>query len=219
MPIIRASTLLFGQRSRQAALPGTRRSIPLTMALLSISIVRGDDQQTVEAMLLDLEQKHIADFQSLWQSQLRQFSQEDKYWDWAFKERLAMRNANYECYAIEYDDSAQGLMMLETQWHTSQFYPGERLIYVAALSVAPWNRQQIRNPPRFRTVGSALLNFSRLRSVELGYGGRVGLHALPGAEGFYERKNMMRLDPDPDDRIDADDEQLTYFEYPSLNRR
>ena len=29
---------------------------------------------------------------------------------------------------------------------------------------------------------------------------------------------MMRLEPDPDDQIDADEEQLTYFEYPALNR-
>ena len=145
-------------------------------------------------LLLDLAQKHVSDFQSLWQVQLQQFSQEDKYWDWAFKERLAIHDANYECYAIEHDNTTQGLMMLETQWHTSQFYPGQRLVQVAALSVAPWNRQLIQRPPRFKAVGSALLNFSRFRSVELGYEGRVGLYALPSAEGFYERKNMMRLD-------------------------
>ena len=170
-------------------------------------------------LLLDLAQKHASDFQSLWQVQLQQFSQEDKYWDWAFKERLAIHDANYECYAIEHDNTIQGLMMLETQWHTSQFYPGQRLVQVAALSVAPWNRQLIQRPPRFKAVGSALLNFSRFRSVELGYGGRVGLYALPSAEGFYERKNMMRLDTNLDEQIDADDETLTYFEYPALNRR
>lgn len=109
--------------------------------------------------------------------------------------------------------------MLETQWPRSLFYPDNRLVYVEALSAAPWNRQQIQNPPRFKTVGSVLLEFSRLRSVELGYEGRVGLQALPGAVGFYERKNMMQLERDPDNFIDPDDEQLTYFEYPPLNRR
>ena len=188
------------------------------MVQLSVSLVRGHDQQTVEARLLDLQPRHVADFQSLWQAQLRQFSQEDKYWDWAFKERLTIRDVNYEGYAVEYEGCTQGLMMLETQWHSSQFYPGASLVYVATLSVAPWNRYPIQNPPQFKTVGSALLTFSRLRSVELGYGGRVGLHALPAAEGFYERKNMMRLDPDPDNRIDADEESLTYFEYRAVNR-
>jgi hypothetical protein len=188
------------------------------MVQLPVSLVRGHDQQSVEARLLDLQPRHVADFQSLWQAQLRQFSQADKYWDWAFKEQLAIRDVNYKGYAVECEGRTHGLMMLETQWHSSQFYPGQRLVYVAALSVAPWNRLPIQNPPQFKTVGSALLSFSRLRSVELGYGGRVGLHALPGATGFYEHKNMMRLDPDPDDRIDADEELLTYFEYPAFNR-
>lgn len=188
------------------------------MVQLPVSLIRGYDQRSIEARLLDLQPRHVDDFQSLWQAQLRQSSQEDKYWDWAFKERLTLRDVNYEGYAIEYEDRTQGLMMLETQWHSSQFYPDKRLVYVAALSVAPWNRYLIQNPPQFKAVGSALLSFSRLRSVELGYGGRVGLHALPGATGFYERKNMMRLDPDPDDCIDADEEALTYFEYPVLNR-
>ena len=189
------------------------------MVQLPVSLVQGNNQQTVAALLLDLELRHVADFQSLWQAQLRQFSQEDKYWDWAFKEQLTLRDANYEGYIVEYDGRTQGMMMLETQWHASQFDPGKRLVYIAALSVAPWNRRQIQNPPRFKTVGSALLNFSRLRSLELGYEGRVGLNALPGAEGFYERKNMMRFEPDPNDLMNTDDETLTYFEYPPLNRR
>ncbi|WP_346294300.1 GNAT family N-acetyltransferase [Sphaerothrix gracilis] len=189
------------------------------MVRLPISLVRGNNQQVVEAILLELNQQHVADFHSFWQASLRRFSQEDKYWDWAFKQRLTVRNARYESYAVECDGCTQGLMMLETEGHASQFYPGKRLVYVAALSVAPWNRRQVQRPPRFKTVGSVLLNFSRLRSLELGYEGRVGLHALPGAEGFYERKDMMRLDPDPDDFIDAEDEQLTYFEYPAWKRR
>lgn len=188
------------------------------MVQLPVNLVRGYEQHPVVAQLLDLQPRHVADFQSLWQTQLRQFLQEDKYWDWAFKERLSLQDANYEGFAVECEGRTQGLMMLETQWHSSAFYAGERLVYVAALSVAPWNRYSIQNPPQFKAVGSALLAFSRLRSVELGYGGRVGLYALPGAQGFYERKNMMRLDPDPDDQIDADEEQLTYFEYPALNR-
>jgi hypothetical protein len=161
------------------------------MVQLPVNLVSGRDGQVVKATLLSLAQNHVADFESLWSEQLQEFSQEDKYWDWAFKERWASSNANYECYAIEYNGQTQGLMMVETQWHPSQFYPGKRLLYIEALSVAPWNRRRIHQPPRFKAVGSALLAFSRLRSVELGYEGRVGLHALPDAEGFYERKKKI----------------------------
>jgi hypothetical protein len=37
------------------------------------------------------------------------------------------------------------------------------------------------------------LRYARLRSVELGYGGRIGLHSLPTAERFYENQNMLNL--------------------------
>jgi hypothetical protein len=81
------------------------------MVQLPVSLVRGQDQQSVEARLLDLEPRHVADFQSLWQAQLRQFSQADKYWDWAFKERLTIRDVNYEGYAVESEGRTQGLMI------------------------------------------------------------------------------------------------------------
>jgi len=62
-----------------------------------------------------------------------------------------------------------------------------------------------------------LLRFSKIRSLALGYKGRVGLHALPNAEGFYERRNMMRFDF-PAEAYADDDEPLTYFEHPSRRR-
>lgn len=179
-----------------------------------VNIVRSSDRQTVGALLVRLSSKHIEDFEAFWKARLRQFSQDDKYWDWAFKQRLVDTRANYEAYAIECEGRTQGLMMIETQHYRAQFFPGRQIVYVASLAVAPWNRKRIQRPPQFRTVGSALLEFSRLRSIQLGYDGCVGLHSLPSAEGFYERCNMMRLDADPDDFIDPDDDLLTYFEYP-----
>jgi hypothetical protein len=57
-----------------------------------------------------------------------------------------------------------------------------------------------------------------VRSLALGDEGRVGLHALPGAESSYEYRNMMRYEASPEDFIDADDEQLTHLEYPASRR-
>ena len=51
---------------------------------------------------------------------------------------------------------------------------------------------------------------ARQRSVELEYGGRVGLHSLPEAEAFYRRYNMPDYGPDPDKK------GLVYFEYGAL---
>lgn len=171
--------------------------------------------------MVDLNQKHVDDFDSSWRSLLREFSQDDKYWDWAFKKQIYLESERYEGYAIEWNNQTQGLMIIETQWHRSQLNFGERIVYVVALAAAPWNRTAIQKPPEFKGVGAVLLLFARQRSVELGYAGRVGLHSLPEAERFYERQKMMRYDVEPegydsDEYIDPDSEHLTYFEYPPL---
>ncbi|WP_228039823.1 hypothetical protein [Nodosilinea sp. LEGE 07088] len=100
--------------------------------------------------------------------------------------------------------------MLETQWHRSWLPQRFPLVYVEYLASAPWNRRLLENPPYLIGVGRALLLFTRQRSVELGYGGRVGLHALPGAEAFYRRYDM------PDYGSDPDKDGLVYFEYAAL---
>lgn len=185
---------------------------------LLVQLLRGVDERPVEATLISLNQKHVEHFVTRWQPALIQATQADKYWDWQFKQRTAETYDNQECYAVECDGDTQGLLMLETQHHRSVLTPGEPLAYVAALSVAPWNRKQLRNPPLFKRVGTLLLRFSRVRSLALGYKGRVGLHSLPGAESFYEQRRMLRFDFPADPYIDSEEEPLVYFEYPPRRR-
>jgi hypothetical protein len=178
----------------------------------SVQLIRGIDNQVVEAVLLDLAQNHIDDFENLWKEQLRVYGQEDKYWDWLFKKRISLSRDNYESYAIEYEGRTQGLLWIETQHHRSQIEEGQRLVYIEALASAPSNRRGIQRPPELKGVGTLLLNFARFRSLDLGYEGRVALHALPGAERFYDSRNMMNFG------ADSDKEDLIYFEYGRLRR-
>jgi GNAT superfamily N-acetyltransferase len=185
----------------------------------TIRLVRGADGQAVEAVLLDLTQQHLDDYETLWREQLSQSEQEDKFWDWEFKRRLFLKRENYEGYAIASADRTEGLMIIETQQHRSQITPGQPLVYIEALATAPWNRPAISRPPELRGVGTALLLFARQRSLQLGYGGRVGLYALPRAERFYENQHISRFDPDPDDYPDREDKPLTYFGYAPMRLR
>src|SRR5689334_12786602 len=98
-------------------------------------------------------------------------------------------------------------MLIETQLHGSRLTPGKRLVYVDGIASAPWNREAIQSPPKYKGVGTALLSFARKRSLELGYEGRVGLHSLPGVEKFYDRQGMIDLGED------EDYDELVYFEY------
>ncbi|HBE18171.1 MAG TPA: GNAT family N-acetyltransferase [Cyanobacteria bacterium UBA11149] len=191
------------------------------MVSQSVRLLRLRTKEVVLGTLVDLQQKHVDDFDSSWRSLLEEFSQEDKYWDWAFKKQIYLESQRYEGYAIEWENQTQGLMIIETQWHRSQLNMGKRIVYVVALAAAPWNRATMQKPPEFKGVGAALLLFARQRSVELGYAGRVGLHSLPQAERFYEGQKMMRYDVEPsgsdsDEYIDPEEEHLTYFEYPPL---
>jgi hypothetical protein len=177
-----------------------------------ILLARGRDNQRVETLLVELAQKHLDDFESHWRPVLELAGAEDKFWDWVVKKRISLSSDNFESYAIEYEGMTQGLMAIETQWHRSQVNRRHQVVYVQAIASAPWNRGAIRRPPELRGVGTALLLLARQRSLELGYEGRVGLHALPGAESFYDDQNMADYGPDPDQ------ENLTYFEYSRFQR-
>lgn len=87
-------------------------------------------------------------------------------------------------------------MKIETQRHGSHEVYGQKLVYVEYLASAPWNRKEIQRPPRYQGVGTNLLRYARVRSVELGYSGRVGLHSLPGSVKFYENQLMENFGPD-----------------------
>ncbi|MGI0488584.1 hypothetical protein ACN4EK_24505 [Pantanalinema rosaneae CENA516] len=172
-----------------------------------VPIVRERDEQTVTALLVTMGEKHLDDFEVFWKGRLRRSQQEDNFWDWELKHRAYLSSANYEGYAIEYEQITQGLMLIATQGHRSQFEPHRRLVYVHSLASAPWNRPSLQTPVEFRAIGSALLQFARFRSEELGYDGLVGLHALPGSEGFYQKMGMI------DCGRDETKEDLTYFEW------
>jgi GNAT superfamily N-acetyltransferase len=172
-----------------------------------VQLIRGIDGVPVDAYLVDLAQKHASDFDNFWREQLRLYGQEDKFWDWLFKLRFIANQENREGYAIECFNQTEGLMMIETAQHGSRITPGKRIVYVDGIASAPWNRKAIQRPQKFKGVGTALLEFARNRSIELGYEGRVGLHCLPGAEGFYEHQGMLDLGSD------EDYEDLIYFEF------
>jgi len=164
----------------------------------------------VKGQLCSMAARHLIDYQQLWQPMLIEAQQPDEGWPWEYKLRQAQQEERFEAYAIEVEGLTQGMLYIETQWHRSGLPQRYQLIYVQAIASAPWNRVEIEDPPYFAGVGRALLLFARKRSGQIGYQGRVGLHALPGSEGFYHRNAM------PDYGADSEKEGLIYFEYGSM---
>ncbi len=96
-------------------------------------------------------------------------------------------------------------MILESEQHGSRI-TGHPLLYLEYLAVAPWNRPDVGRPRRFSGCGFSLLKFAAERSQALGYGGVLGLHALPGSHPFYSGAGMKDFGPDPQE------DGLHYFE-------
>jgi GNAT superfamily N-acetyltransferase len=171
-----------------------------------VELIQGDGQ-SVLGVLCSMNLRHLQDVDTIWQPMLKMMGEEDAFWDWAHKKRAALSQEGYEAYAIEYENLTQGLLWIETRRHRSWSNLSWRVVYVEALASAPWNRRLINPEPYLKGIGRLLLQFARSRSLELGYGGRVGLHALSSSASFYESQNMMNGGSDPDYN------GMVYFEY------
>ncbi len=176
-----------------------------------IQLLQVQDQQVIDAILTEVTDKHLEDAKTLWEPILVGSGQDDEYWNWVGKSRRSKLLPGDELYAIECEGITQGLLMLDVLKKRCliESQLRRRLVYISALATAPWNRPVITNPPTYKGVGGNLVDFAVARSYELGYQGRIGLHALPGALGFYRKLRLGLLDcgPDPEEL-----DHLVYFE-------
>jgi GNAT superfamily N-acetyltransferase len=177
----------------------------------NVELLRGNGE-VVTGIICPMNQNHLEDVNVLWKPMLQEMEEEDAFWDWAFNKRISLTRENYEAYAVEQDRLTHGLLWLETRNHRSQRIRGQPLVYVEAITSAPWNRRLLNPDPYFRGIGALLLKFARRRSIELGYSGRLGLHSLLGATSFYEEQGMTNMGTDPD----YDD--LVYFEFAAIRQ-
>jgi hypothetical protein len=178
----------------------------------TVKLLRLIDNQIIDAVLTTVMDKHLEDTKNLWEPLLQGTDKDDEYWDWDRKSRGAkILPAGDELYAIESEGVTQGLMMIDILKKRCQIESQyrRRLVYISALATAPWNRPEINNHPTYRGVGRNLVNFAIARSQELGYQGRIGLHSLPRALGFYSKLTIGLLDCGADPEVP---DNLVYFE-------
>lgn len=159
-------------------------------------LLRTHRKEDACALLRELDpQRDLKRFDESWKPLLASSAEEDRKWDWRSK-FMDLQTVNYEYYAIECEEALQGLMVIDVDFHRTR----ERnlnLVYVSFLATAPWNRPKIVKEPKFRRVGQLLLRHALVRSEELGYRFRAGLHSLPGSEWFYDMLHLRNYGSDP----------------------
>jgi hypothetical protein len=145
-----------------------------------------------------------------WTKLLSSYGAEDSGWDWTLHLKESRWNqrhgvGRYEYFVLRCRGEVQALSILETLHHASPI-THHSIVYVEYIAVAPWNRLEVQDPRRFSGCGRALLMVAVERSVALGCGGVIGLHALPRSHGFYRSIGMKDLGADPGEH------GLHYFE-------
>jgi hypothetical protein len=130
------------------------------------------------------------------------------HWRWHVKVDESAHLLSCPTLAVECDGEPQGLMLLKTDGHFAQLPNQERkpLVYVPYLATAPWNQRELNNSPKFSGVGTVLMRAAVMASLEAEFKGRVGLHSLPKAEGFYECHGFQCLG------VDLQKDNLKYYE-------
>jgi|HubBroStandDraft_5_1064220.scaffolds.fasta_scaffold14977_1 hypothetical protein len=125
------------------------------------------------------------------------------HWDWTRKE-AELKMLALRFYGISCKGRLQGIMKVDTVARSCRLpeQQGKPLVYIDYIEAAPWNIKQLMEPlgkrQQFRSVGTRLFEAAVLQSDEEGFKGRLGLHSLPGSEGFYVKEcGMTPVGRDP----------------------
>lgn len=198
------------------------------MTPLDIQIIRRAGQVSVDAQLLDglkppdllvVEGEWAPERSVLMQELLRRQIPRPKWpqslhWDWK-KKAPQLQLLETTGFGIVCGQRWQGVMLTKTASCLSRMGQdkGKPVVYIDYVEAAPWNWTipEIEREGEYRGIGSVLLWRAVKQSFQEGFHGRVGLHALPQAQQFYEKAGMTPLGRDPAKH------DLLYFELSRSN--
>ena len=195
----------------------------MTVAATEVHLLDVARGEPVAAELLDaITEEQMADWEGEWVPELlramqrlrragveRRLWPQSRHWDWRRKVATLQGMLANPGFSIVCEGLTQGMMIVDIVKYRGRIgdHRGQHLVYVEFVENAPWNRAELFDPPRYRGVGSILIRAAVALSEELEFQGRVGLHSLPQANGFYANACGMT-----DLGADADHQGLRYFE-------
>jgi hypothetical protein len=181
----------------------------VTVTVSDVYLKEVSSGRLVKAELYDsILQRHLDSHDQKWKPITTAMKEQHGHWDWQDKWAHYSPQLSYQSFAIECGGETQGLMIVNTikRCQLPQ-QASKHLVYVEYLEVAPWNREPVTSPPKYKLVGTAMISAAILLSLDEGNQGRIGLHSLPQANTFYrDRCGMTDLGSD------ASTQNLIYFE-------
>jgi hypothetical protein len=195
----------------------------MTVTSSSVFLINVATAEPEPAQLLDaITEAQLADWEGEWLPELFKALQrlhragverarwpQSRQWDWRKKVAVLQGMLANPGFSVVCGGVTQGMMFADTTTKRCRIpgQVGKDLVYVSFVENAPWNRKELFNPPRYRGVGTILMRAAIELSKELEFKGRIGLHSLPQANGFYANVcGMTDLGPD------AAYQDLRYFE-------
>jgi hypothetical protein len=178
-----------------------------------VKLIKVSTGKLVEAVLYEgIDGKNLQDYEKLWKPMMAEANLrarelkaegkeyvfvEDEHWNWRNKlVKTEFDSLSYEHFVIECDGRTQGLLQLNLTLHRSIKNSSLELVYVDYVSTAPWNRERIADPIEFRAVGTILIAQAIGSSINQGFKGRLGLHSLPSAAGWYKKMGFTSYGKD-----------------------
>lgn len=189
-----------------------------------VELLEYESSRSVRAWLHDeISPEHLTSYQSQWTAAFNDCEQrfragrlnreeipEDAHWKWERKMAQRRGKLGFESYCIECEGQIEGLLILNfLEICRIPVQARKDLVYLEYLATAPWNRRIGDQLPRFRRVGTLLFRAALQVSLANDLKGRIGLHSLPKAEGFY-RDGIGMVDLGPDHS--PSHQGLRYFE-------
>jgi GNAT superfamily N-acetyltransferase len=102
-------------------------------------------------------------------------------------------------------DGMQGMMMVAKtpEFSRKPYQQQTPVLYIEYIESAPWNLPEYAGvEARYRGVGSSLLAAAVDISIELGFRGRLALHSLGAARGFYVKSGFENLGLDESENLE-----------------
>ncbi len=125
---------------------------------------------------------------------------------WNWKDKASATNPDlHQFIGVSTQNEMQGMMMLAKtpEFSRRKYHEHQHVLYVEYLESAPWNLPESAGiETRYRGVGSSLLAAAVDISIEYGWGGRLALHSLGAAHGFYLKAGFENLGLDESENLD-----------------